>query len=190
MEGNVKISRAVAFAANAHLTQKRKGTDRPYIYHLLKTMEYLIQMGADDNLVIAGLLHDVLEDTGVTYDEVVKEFGEKVAGLVKAHSEDKSKTWRERKMHTIELCVNAPLEVRLLIMADTMANLYDTCKDVQEVGDELWERFNTTKPKQAWYYRSKVLALEDDIADQYPEQYKELCVMYDKVFGKELDDVN
>lgn len=183
MEGNVKISRAVAFAANAHMTQKRKGTDRPYIYHPLKTMDYLAQMNVGDDLIIAGVLHDVLEDTAVTYEELVSEFGESVARLVKSHSEDKSKSWKDRKMHTIDLCANAHLDVRLLIMADTMANLYDTCKDIQEVGDDLWKRFKTTKNKQSWYYYSKILALEDGIAEKYPVQYRELCTMYCRVFG-------
>ena len=183
MAGNIKISRAVAYAALAHLTQKRKGTDHPYIYHPLKTMEYLVQMNVGEDLIVAGVLHDVLEDTAVTYEELIAEFGERVAQLVKSHSEDKSKSWKERKMHTIDLCANAPLDVRLLIMADTMANLYDTCRDVQEFGDELWKRFKTTKYKQSWYYYSKVLALEDGIAEKYPAQYKELCIMYYKVFG-------
>ena len=130
MEGNIKISRAVAYAALAHLTQKRKGTDRPYIYHPLKTMEYLVQMNVGEDLIVAGVLHDVLEDTAVTYEELIAEFGERVAQLVKSHSEDKRKSWKERKMHTIDLCANAPLDVRwqtFMILAEMFKNLVMNC---------------------------------------------------------------
>ena len=180
-----KIEQAIIYATTWHEGQKRKGTDIPYILHPLKTMQCLIAMGADEDLVVAGLLHDVLEDTHVERETVQKIFGEKVAELVAAHSEDKSLPWKRRKEITIEECKRAPKAVRMLIMADTMANISDTVNDVEKFGDEVWKRFNTTEDKQAWYYWNKAIALESlcDEDESLFCHYEELCKMCYKVFG-------
>ena len=180
-----RIEQAIVYATLWHQGQCRKGTDTPYITHPLKTMSYLIAMDADEDLVIAGLLHDVLEDTNTQAEEIEKLFGENVVELVTAHSENKSLPWKRRKEMTIDECKHAPRAVRMLIMADTMANLADTVEDVAKHGDNVWNRFNTTKDKQAWYYWNKVLALQD-LTNDDPDinrQYDKMNKMCYEVFG-------
>lgn len=91
-----KINSAIQFATMQHGTQKRKGKEVPYIVHPLEVMEILYRMGADENLLVAGILHDVVEDTAVKIADIREYFGDDVAELVAAHTEDKSEPWEVR----------------------------------------------------------------------------------------------
>ena len=148
-----KIQRAVLFAAKKHATQVRKGTIIPYIVHPLGVMEMLIRAGASENAIVAGILHDTLEDTKTTYAELVKNFGERVADIVRACSEaDKSQSWMERKKHTIAAlrkCQDA--DVQAVIFADKTHNLQAIHRDWLD-SDTVWMRFNTDPGSQMWYY--------------------------------------
>ena len=99
---NYLLEKAIHFSTTKHAGQLRKGTTVPYIVHPLETMNILRTMNADTNLLIAGLLHDTVEDTDTTAEEIAEVFGTDVAALVNGHSEDKSKTWKERKTHAIK----------------------------------------------------------------------------------------
>lgn len=99
---NALVEEAIHFAVEAHKGAVRKGTDTPYILHPLETMGILADMKADNNLLIAGVLHDTVEDTSVTLEQIRERFGADVARLVAGHSEDKSKGWYQRKLNTIE----------------------------------------------------------------------------------------
>ncbi len=106
----------------------------------------------NSELISAGILHDVVEDTDATLDDIKNIFGYKVMSLVKSNSEDKSKTWEQRKMHTV---LNVPSRTRdefLLMFADKLCNLRSIYYDYKEVGDKIWDRFNKGKEPQAWYY--------------------------------------
>lgn len=96
------IDRAAKFAEQAHKGAHRKGTRIPYIVHPLETALIASMLTNDEEILAAALLHDTIEDTGVTYEDLKQEFGTRVADLVLAESEDKSKTWIERKGHTLE----------------------------------------------------------------------------------------
>ena len=96
------IDRAAKFAEQAHKGTHRKGTRIPYIVHPLETALIASMLTNDEEILAAALLHDTIEDTGVTYEDLKQEFGTRVADLVAAESEDKSKTWIERKGHTLE----------------------------------------------------------------------------------------
>ena len=99
---NYLLEKSIHFATNHHAGQVRKGTHIPYIVHPLETMNILRSMNADTNLLIAGVLHDTIEDTEATHDDILDRFGTDVVTLVDSHSEDKSKTWEERKTHAIK----------------------------------------------------------------------------------------
>ena len=99
---NYLLEKAIHFATSKHAGQLRKGTKVPYIVHPLETMNILRSMNADTNLLIAGLLHDTVEDTDTSIEEIKEVFGTDVAALVGGHSEDKSKTWVERKTYAIK----------------------------------------------------------------------------------------
>src|SRR5699024_1732494 len=100
------------------------------------------EAGFSDELVAAGFLHDVVEDTPIEMEEIQRTFGEKVARLVAAHTEDKSKSWKERKQHTIDTVKKADKEVKYLIVADKLDNLLSVEASMDELGDAVWDNFN------------------------------------------------
>ena len=169
-----QLDTAIEFATERHSGQVRKGTDLPYIVHPIEVMQILYRMGADTNLMIAGVLHDTIEDTGTTKEEILELFGEDVAELVAGHSEDKSKTWKQRKTAAIKHLSTADKRFKMLVLADKLSNINAIATDYAAIGDKLWERFNAPPEKQAWYY-SKLddalmdLADYDDTASAYWE---------------------
>lgn len=177
------LNKAIVFATEKHAGQIRKGSTKPYITHPLETMVILNYMQADTNLLLAGVLHDTIEDTDATYEEIKREFGEDVAELVGKHSEDKSKSWEERKQNTIDELKEAPVRIKMLVLADKVANLRSMWVDYQTVGEKLWERFNATKNKQAWYYGGIQDALgELQSVPEASEIYWEMVRRYKDLF--------
>lgn len=149
------LDKALVFAANAHSGQYRKGTDVPYITHPVAVAMILLTQGCSTEVVVAGLLHDVIEDTPVTLPELTATFGERVAELVASASEpDRSASWEIRKEHTIRYLKEAPLETKLIACADKLHNVQSMAKGYAQLGETLWTRFKRGKAKQAWYYHS------------------------------------
>jgi hypothetical protein len=149
------IQKAINFAGKAHRSQNRKGTDIPYITHPFAVGMLLQQAKCSDAVIAAGILHDTLEDTTTTFEELTEQFGDRIANLVQAASEqDKSLPWMERKQHTIDMLKNAYIEEIQVITADKLHNLQSIKDDLEMVGDSVWERFNHGKRDQQWYYTS------------------------------------
>lgn len=175
------IHKAIEFAAVAHQGQTRKGTDIPYIVHPFEVAQLLTAAGADESLIAAGLLHDTLEDTAITAEDILNAFGGEVLRLVRSNSEDKSKSWEARKRHTLEyLKLHATYEEALLALADKLSNLRSIASDFQTFGDKVWQRFNRGAGQQGWYYRGlkESLAILGD-----SPMYEEFCVLVEDVFG-------
>lgn len=182
---NYLLEKAIHFSTTKHAGQLRKGTTVPYIVHPLETMNILRTMNADTNLLIAGLLHDTVEDTDTTVAEITELFGTDVAALVGGHSEDKSKTWEERKTHAIKELADASRRMKLLVMADKVSNLRSMAADYRAVGDKLWERFNAPVEKQAWYYSGIQDSLWDMQSDpDASEVYWEMVGLFKDLFVK------
>jgi (p)ppGpp synthase/HD superfamily hydrolase len=143
-------------------------------------MEILEKNGCSNNVIIAGILHDTLEDTNATQEEIENLFGSDVLSIVRSETEDKTKSWKERKSHTIEHLKSASLEVKLVCCADKLANLMDMSFDFSKIGEKLWERFNAPNGKAdiAWYYTEMqtVLAGLHDFG-MYSE-YCKLCEIF------------
>jgi (p)ppGpp synthase/HD superfamily hydrolase len=157
MEKESRLFDAIEFAARAHRGQYRKGTGIPYLIHPLNVARTLIEAGCEEDVVVAGLLHDTVEDTPVTLADIRTQFGEAVAQLVEAASEpDKSDTWENRKRHTIESLEKAPEEVHFLVCADKLDSILTIRNDYERMGESVWKRFNRPKPLQELYYRSLV----------------------------------
>lgn len=153
------IFKAIGFAARAHSGQFRKGTNLPYLLHPLGVMKILIENGADEEVVAAGILHDTTEDAGVSLDEIRNEFGPRVADLVAEASEpDKSETWENRKRNTIARVKTASLDSLLVEAADKLDNIRAIRDDYEKLGDRLWARFNRPRDQQSWYYRGMAQA--------------------------------
>lgn len=148
---------AIEFATRAHAGQYRKASRLPYIYHPLAVARSLLELGCAEEVVVAALLHDTVEDTPVTLDEVRATFGERVAALVEGASEpDKADSWENRKQHTIAFLEQAPVEVLLIACADKLDNARSILQDSVLLGEAVWERFKRPRAHQAWYYHSLV----------------------------------
>jgi len=178
-----RLSKAVTFATERHSRQYRKGTSIPYIVHPLEVLSILGAMKADTSLLIAGVLHDTVEDTDTTVDEICNLFGAEAARLVKAHSEDKSKTWKERKEAAYSHACFAETSLKKLILADKLSNLRSIYRDYEEYGDELWNRFNAGREQQAWYYGKMIDALSNLTFEKDAKPfYQELVALYKNIF--------
>jgi (p)ppGpp synthase/HD superfamily hydrolase len=152
-----KLLEAIAFALEAHKRQRRKGTEIPYIVHPLSVARVLLEWDCPLELVVAGLLHDTVEDAGVSFEEIERHFGEEVRKMVEALTElDKSLPWEERKSKTLERYKTLEEKILLVALADKLDNIRSIEEDLKKIGDKIWERFNRPKEKQEWYYRSLV----------------------------------
>lgn len=189
MEQNIDTSlldRAIVFAVNAHKGVERKGKGFPYIVHPLEAVSIVATMSSDQELLAAAVLHDVIEDTPTTFEDLKQEFGERVARLVEAESDKAVKgsdaeTWRQRKLDSLNRLRSANRDVKIVTIGDKLSNMRAIARDYQAVGDELWKRFTISDPAEhAWRYRALAEVLSD-LADT--EAYKEFCILIDKTFG-------
>ena len=155
----INIHNAIIFAAKAHEGQVRKGTDIPYIVHPMEVMQILTENHCDETVILAGILHDTLEDTPTTPEDIRRNFGQVVLDLVQNESEDKSKTWKERKQATIDHLANASKEVQLVCCADKLSNIKSIYADKMALGDAVFNRFNAPKDQVQWYYEGVANAL-------------------------------
>ncbi len=181
------LEKALRMAACAHRNQTRKGSDTPYIYHPFAVGLLLQKYGYPTEWIIAGLLHDTVEDTGMSLEELRREFGAEIAGLVESCSEPDHHTlpWHERKAHTVAFLRTAPHPVKVITCADKLHNLSSILYDIHLIGDSIWQRFNTGREQQEWYYRAIDSSLRDnleltarrDIFDAYSRTVEE-------IFGK------
>ena len=143
---------ALRLAERAHRGQQRKGGDEPYILHPIAVATLLAASGASEDLICAAYLHDTVEDAGVELDEIAHSFGAEVADLVRAVSEDKLRTWQDRKAATIDHLDAASQYVLALKAADVCVNIADVVLDHRQIGDDVWLRFRRGVAKQLWYY--------------------------------------
>jgi len=150
---------ALALAARAHRDQLRKGTDLPYIAHPVHVSIILIRHGFCEDLAIAGLLHDVVEDTDTSLALIAAEFGDDVARLVEAVSETKSADgaelpWEQRKAEKLAHLQSAGPDVAALKAADAIHNLRSIIADLHSHGSSVWERFKRGSGPTLGYYHA------------------------------------
>ena len=158
-------------AARAHHGQVRKHTSLPYITHPFGVALILLQYGFGEDLIIAGLLHDTVEDSDMTVGEIERVFGSRVAQIVDGCSEpNRSDPWMVRKSHAIEFLRSAPLDTKIVACADKLHNARTLDADYEEWGEGVWERFNEGPTNQEWYYRRLVesLSLDPHSLQDYP----------------------
>lgn len=180
-----QVDKAIGFAAKAHKGQKRKIGPLPYIVHPFGVAMILAKMGCEDAIIIAGLLHDVVEDTKKTLDDVRETFGEEVANIVAGCTElpKKDYEWAERKRDMIHKLRDASLAVKLVAAADKYHNLSHTLYNRRNKKIDLWKHFGQGKGQQAWYYRT----VTDSLVANVPnfEEYsifKDLRLVVDQTF--------
>lgn len=179
-----KLHEAIIYATRAHHGQYRKGTDVDYISHPLEVLQILTLMGAGNALMIAGVLHDVAEDTCWTMEDIGNHFGMDVVKIVEGHTQIKDGTWEERKWNLIQKAENGSDEVKMLVLADKVSNLRSIASDILKDGDKVWEKFTVSREKQCWYYEemAKKLASIKDLPGVSPV-YEEMEQLRKTVFS-------
>lgn len=177
------VDKAIEFATKVHEGQYRKGTKRPYIVHPIEVGDIVSTMTHDEEIISAAILHDTVEDCeNVTLEILETLFSPRVAAIVAQESEDKSRTWMERKSATIEHMKIAPPEVQMIGLADKLSNMRDIDRDYPVCGEELWNRFRMKdKDVIGWYYKGVRDALKEKF-EEHPA-FQEYCRLIDKNFG-------
>jgi GTP pyrophosphokinase len=159
-----RFEQALTFATRLHAAQYRKGTDIPYVAHLLGVASIALDYGATEDEAIAALLHDAVEDqgdAGRTLEEVRRRFGEGVATIVLGCSDADvipKPPWRTRKEDYIAHLPGVGPSVCLVSAADKLHNARAILADYRVLGEALWDRFRGGKEGTLWYYRALVTA--------------------------------
>lgn len=172
------LQKAIYFAKEKHAGQKRKGGNVPYTTHIFGVAKILEEENADLKTIIVGILHDTLEDTNTTIEELTKEFGVEIACMVDTLSEKKGLPYKDRKhMQSIRIKYSSK-EVKMVKCADCLSNLTDTYKDLQ-VDPNVWNKFNAGKQDIQTHYQETIEALSEIKSTHI---YNRLVDVYDKVF--------
>ena len=176
------LHKAIEYAAIKHRNQYRKGTDTPYIAHPMEVLQILSDNDCSIEVQIAGVLHDTVEDTDATIDDIEILFGTEIAELVRSDTEDKSLSWINRKELAIERLRTQPIEARQLLCADKLSNIKSIYHDLRVVGANVWSRFNGSPSQTKWYYTEIVNELGKDLEGM--KMYEELKHYVSLVFPK------
>jgi (p)ppGpp synthase/HD superfamily hydrolase len=162
-----RLERALRWAAQCHEGQARKGSGTPYFQHVAAVALILDRAGFDEDVVIAGLLHDVVEDTPATLDEVAARFGPVVTETVrdcsevKLDAEGRKRPWIDRKRDHLAVLDGAPLAARAVILADKLHNLQSIALDLDD-GCPVWSQFHAERSLVLWYYHATIDACARD----------------------------
>ena len=154
-----RFVRAFQFAAEMHAGQTRKASTIPYITHLMGVASLVLEAGGDEDLAIAALLHDVVEDCGGApmLKEVRRQFGSRVAKVVDGCTDADTSPkppWRQRKETYIRHLKRADADTRLVSAADKLNNVRSILSDYRAIGESVWSRFNGGREGTLWYYRT------------------------------------
>ena len=182
------LDRAIIFAVKAHAGTERRGKGFPYIVHPMEAMEIVATITPDQELLAAAALHDVVEDTEISADEIRREFGDRIAALVVAESDvfvegvSEEDSWHDRKQAAMDRLAAAPHDAKIVAMGDKLSNMRAIARDYAVKGDELWKIFHAKDPKDhEWHYRGLAAALEE-LKDSFA--YREFVKLIDQVFCK------
>ena len=179
----LRFEDALVYAFKKHRNQKRKGSDIPYIAHLLGVANIALLYGANEDEAIAALLHDAVEDQGghPTLLEIDRRYGETVAAIVDGCTDtDKflKPPWRKRKEEYIAHIQGAPVAVLLVSAADKLDNARSILRDHRQIGEKVWSRFKGKKEGTLWYYREMVKAFR---SAKYAAADKRLSPLFDEL---------
>lgn len=185
-----RLTDAFAFAAQCHDGMLRKGTTLPYIVHPAEVVSIAAAITDDEDVLCAAVLHDVMEDCGVTFDTLAQRFGLRTAQLVESetqmHGGDPCVTWDMRKERAVSRLRHGSRETKIIALADKLSNMRAIRRDYDCYGDGLFERFHQRDMRRhAWYYRSIIALLEDELGTM--DAWTELCAHVEYVFGKLMD---
>ena len=182
------VDKAIIFATKAHEGMERRGKGFPYIIHPLEAMAIVASITTDQELLAAAALHDVVEDTEYTVEDIRKEFGDRIAGLVYAESDEKfdsmsaEESWRLRKEIAIDKLKKASLDVKTVAIGDKLSNLRAIARDYYTDGDKVWNKFHCKdKTAHEWRYRKLAEALSEL---EGTEPHKEMLYLIECIWGR------
>ena len=167
------LDRAIVFAVKAHHNTERRGKGFPYIVHPMEAVEIVATLTTDQELLAAAALHDTVEDTEVTVEQIRSEFGDRIASLVHAESDqlngevftggaNEEETWHARKQAAIDRLAAAPHDAKIVALGDKLSNMRAIWRDYKTKGDELWNIFHVKdKASHEWHYRGLVASLSE-----------------------------
>ena len=185
------LDRAIVFAVRAHAGTERRCKGFPYIVHPLEAVGIVATMTSDQELLAAAALHDTIEDTDVTVEDIRAAFGERVAELVHSESDqlngevftgsgNEEETWHARKQAAIDRLAAASHDAKIVAMGDKLSNMRAIWRDYQQKGDELWQIFHVKdKASHEWHYRGLAASLSE-LSDTFA--YREFIRLIDDVF--------
>ena len=181
------FDKAAKFAVEAHRGTERRGKGYPYIIHPMEAASIVATITNDQEMLAAAILHDTVEDTDVTLEQIRDLFGDRVAELVQHETapSNESLTWRERKTAQIMQLANAPYDSKVVALGDKLSNMRGIAWDYREIGDEVWKLFHASNGKTdvEWYYRSLGEAMSD-LSETLA--YQEFVVLLEEVFGEKV----
>ena len=162
------LDHAIVFAVRAHAGTERRGKGYPYIVHLMEAVEIVATMTVDQELLAAAALHDTVEDTDVSVDQLREEFGERIASLVADESDEmpvglsEEASWRDRKQAAIERLSRASHDAKMVALGDKLSNMRAIARDYAVQGDALWNLFHAKRREDhEWHYRGLADALRE-----------------------------
>ena len=181
------LDRAIVFAVKAHAGTERRGKGFPYIVHPMEAMEIVSTMTPDQELLAAAALHDTVEDTDVTVEDIRKEFGDRIANLVASESDDvhegvpEEESWHARKQAAIDRLSRAPKDAKIVALGDKLSNMRAIARDYAQKGNAFWDLFHVKNvDEHEWHYRGLANALRDL---QDTDAYKEFEKLINQVFS-------
>lgn len=188
------VDKAIKFAVDAHADTERRGKGFPYVIHVLEAMEIVATITSDPELLAAAALHDTVEDTDVTLEQLRAEFGDRVAELVHSESdvltegEAEEISWHDRKQAAIERLAAASHDAKIVALGDKLSNMRAIRRDYERVGDELWKIFHAPggKPDHEWHYRGLADSLSE-LSDT--DAYREFIAAVNEVFKPSSKEV-
>lgn len=180
------LDRAIVFAVKAHHNTERRGKGFPYIVHPMEAVEIVATITSDQELLAVAALHDTIEDTDVTVEDIRREFGDRIADLVHAESDQftegvsEEDSWHDRKQAAIDRLAAASHDAKIVAMGDKLSNMRAIARDYAMKGDELWKIFHAkNKADHEWHYRGLAASLSE-LSDTFA--YQEFVRLLDEVF--------
>jgi (p)ppGpp synthase/HD superfamily hydrolase len=185
-----RFDRALVYATHIHGAQVRKGTSVPYVAHLLAVAATVLEYGGDEDMAIAGLLHDAAEDQGGArrLDDIRHRFGGGVADIVADLSDSlvgpevEKEEWRARKERYLEHLAKCERDTLLVSLADKTHNARSILRDMRksEVGRAIWKRFSRSREDQLWYYRALTQVFREKLPGQLAEELQGIVEVLEK----------
>jgi guanosine-3',5'-bis(diphosphate) 3'-pyrophosphohydrolase len=188
-----RIEQALRYAAVGHRGQVRRASAVPYVEHVMAVAWILDRAGFAEDVVIAGLLHDLVEDTPATLADVEPRFGRTVADLVghcsevKTDAQGRKRPWIDRKRDHVAALAEAPLEARAVILADKLHNLISIEIDLRE-GRPVWSQFHADRDQVLWYYRAMIscCGTGDPRLEHLAARCREVLAVVERLGGSSL----